>query len=166
MLAQESGAGSTVDARYRYTNYKDSDMFPTNSERTGSSYQVGISHQRPLTAIATVRGGYAFDMDRANSGDSWDYNGHQVSLGIKFPLPYDVQLDVSSDVHWRTYVGEGSYASYKRNDMSWTSNVMLVKVISSQCSVSAGFFVDRTYSNVPVFDYSRSITSLLFTMRF
>jgi tetratricopeptide (TPR) repeat protein len=166
VLTQESGAGTTVEARYRYTTYKNIELVPNNNERTGSNYQLGFTQQMPIKSIAVIRAGYSFDMDRADNGDSWDYNGHRVSVGVNFPLPYNVQLDLSSESHWRSYQGVGSYATYKRNDTSWTSNLMLNKVFSKQYSATAGIYADRTYSNVPEFDYTRYITSLLFNMRF
>lgn len=166
MLNHESGAVSSVEAGYRYTTYKNSDMFTTNSERTGSNYRLGVSHQIPVKSIAVVRGGYSFDMDRADNGDSWNYNGHRLSLGVNLPLPYNIQLDLSSDAHWRDYPGIGGFAPYKREDTSWTSNLMISKAFSRQYSATAGILVDRTYSNVPEFDYSRYITTLLFNMRF
>jgi tetratricopeptide (TPR) repeat protein len=165
-LNHVSGASSAVEARYRNTSYKNSDMFLTNSERSGSNYLLGFSHQMPLTSIAVVRAGYAFDMDRANSGDSWDYNGNRVSAGVNVPLPYAVKMDLSTDVHWRNYQGIGSYSISKRTDTSWTTNLMFNKALSQQYSVTAGFSVDRTYSNVPVFDYSRYLTTMIFNMRF
>ena len=168
LLTYESGASSTVEARYRYTTYKDSDAFVTNSERTGSNYLLGFSHQIPIKSIAVVRGGYTFDMDRARKGigNSWDYNGNKLSAGVNVPLPYEVQFDLSSDVQWRNYLEIGGYANYKRNDTAWTTNLTFYKPIGRNYSVTAGVYLDRTHSNVTVFDYFRSITSLLFNMRF
>ena len=64
LTVQEGNGFSTVlEYRYRYSHFMNTDIFTTNSFRTGSNNLVGITQNIPVRTSIAARVGYAHDVD-------------------------------------------------------------------------------------------------------
>lgn len=156
---------TTVDYRYRNTKYRNSDQFPTNTDRDGNNHQLGISHILPLSATAALWALYSYDGERTRKQE-WDYYGNRFLLGMRSLLPLDLVSDISAEAYLKDYRGIDPMFSATRHDAQYTLSLSVAKNFSERYSVSLSEVWSRNISNIPEFKYDRSITSLLLNAKF
>ena len=164
-LSQGKGVSTVIDYRYRYSHFMNSDLYTTNSFRTGSNNLIGITQNFPIGNSIAVKVGYAYDNDSTEK-DYWDYSGNKVFLGLRFSMPYRTLLDLYGEYYRTDYDGADPFSDKKRNDTSRTFSASLTKGFSDRYSVTLGQFYTKNSSNIDVYDYTRAITSLFLNVRF
>lgn len=164
-LIMKSGLGTTtLDYRYRNTSYRNSPLFLTNSDRTGDNHLMGITHIYPVTDSMAALAMYTYDIESTRVSE-WDYHGSRVLAGLRSVLPFGL-VGISGEVYWKDYGGIDPAFLDTRHDTQYTASLSLTSTFSARYNVTLSEVYSYNVSNIPEFEYKRSITSLLFNARF
>jgi hypothetical protein len=125
----------------------------------------GIMHKLGFTLFIDVpntqlrlRLGYAHRWNRTDvSGGLYDFDGDEVSVGASYPLPLDVELDVSWSRRWEEYAGLGPTPGTVRDDTTDMVSVLLTRPINEYLTVYARFDYIDADSNATLFDYKQEV---------
>jgi tetratricopeptide (TPR) repeat protein len=182
------GYHAFTQAQFRYQNkdFRDG-RFLQNSFRDGKNWLAGIT-QYFLFADNTgnFRLGYTFDSDRTGGGSpsvailgdqtnaDWAYNGHRVTAGLGLPAVLAYKVDFDFSYYRQNYDNPNSFApgvagdltTLKRRDNIYFFTGTISRDFTEWLTASAQYSYTREQSNIPVFDYNRSVTSLILTARF
>jgi len=130
-----------------------------------------------------ARLGYHYDTQRSDGSD-WDYNGHEVSLGVQTPLGAGLTLDVNGTYYRFDYQNINSFSccyqpdtrglgdldlandTQKRTDNRFTAGVALSRDFGPYVTLSAGYVHTSNQSNIPFFDYRRNLVTLAVSGRY
>jgi hypothetical protein len=166
-LVYSSGHGHTtsIDLRYRKTDYRNVSIFATNSNRTGHNWSGAVTHSIQVTPKRLVRVGYSYDVDHARTA-TWDGAGHKVSYETSYILPNDMLFNCYNEYYRKDYDGLYMSIGGKRHDSSYTSITTLTKYFNEKYGVSLRTLWSRNWSNVAAFDMSRAIHGILIDTRF
>jgi hypothetical protein len=156
---------TSIDLRYRKTDYRNVSIFATNSNRTGHNWSGAVTHSIQVTPKKLVRVGYSYDVDHART-DTWDGAGHKVSYETSYILPNDMLLNCYSEYYRKDYDGFYMSIGGQRHDSSYTSITTLTKYFNDKYGVSLRTLWSRNWSNVAAFDMSRAIHGILIDTRF
>ncbi len=158
------GKGFFVSVRYRYQrkDFRDSDLFMSNSERNGSNNLIGITQYIPLGSVASLKLGYAHDVDSADR-KYWSYRGDEADIDLNFDLGKKWALDLSGQYYRKDYREDYPGTTTRRDDKTTTYSINLTKTFDSKYDITAGWLHIRNESNINVFEYKRDI--LTFIMR-
>jgi tetratricopeptide (TPR) repeat protein len=124
---------------------------------------------------------YHYDTQR-NEGSDWDYNGHEVSLGVQTPLWAGITLDVQGAYYRFNYQSVNSFScctdtrgglgsldsndTQVRTDNRYTGGIALSRDVGPYLTLSAGYARTRNQSNLAFFDYRRNLVTLAVSGRF
>jgi len=128
-----------------------------------------------------ARLGYYYEVQRSEGSD-WDYNGHEVSLGVHTPLWAGISLDLNGTFNRFNYQNINSLSccidargglgvlddndTQRRTDNRWTAGVILSRDMGPYFTVSASFMHVSNPSNLAFFDYRRNIVTLAVSGRY
>jgi tetratricopeptide (TPR) repeat protein len=165
------GLNGQTDILYRFQSrdFRESDRFPNNDDRTGTNHAAGVSHGRSVFGWGLrVQAGYTFDLESAD-GDDWDYRGHRLDLGLMFPRFY-VDPSIKAELTIRNYDHPNSLSSDTppdhREDTVQVYTVTLQRPINRWLTGTAQYAVQMNSSNIEVYDYDRQIVSVSVTAGF
>jgi hypothetical protein len=124
---------------------------------------------------------YVYDTQRSDGSD-WDYNGHEVGLGVQTPLWAGITLDVHGSYYRFNYQSVNSFScctdargglgdlnldpaspsfdTQVRTDNRFTGGIALSRDVGPYVTLSAGYVHIRNHSNIAFFDYSRNLVTL------
>lgn len=159
------GQTTNVDFRYRSTEYENVSIFKNNSIRSGSNYSGAITHSIFFSPSTVVRVGYTGDVDKTRSS-LWDGVGHKVNFEGSLILGKSSMLDIYGEYYRKDYEGIYSSIGGKRHDDAWSGVVTTTTYFEDKYGVSLRCLYTRNISNVPAFNISRVIPSILFDVRF
>lgn len=158
-------AATTVEYRLRKSDYQNSALFPTNHDRQGLTHTITLDQQLRLSETFSLRFGYSFDKDQARV-TSWNSDTHRGNARLGILLPYSLLLDLSGEASGRRYQGIQSGTSAVRNETTIVGSTSLNWQMSSCCGVATGYHYTSNTSNIPGYEYTRGITSILLQGRF
>ncbi|MBI5042981.1 MAG: hypothetical protein HZC10_03950 [Nitrospirae bacterium] len=164
VISEGKGFYTTVEYRYRYRYFMDSSLFPSNSDRTGTTHLVGIAQDIPFKFVLTKLG-YSYDKDITKK-TYWDYDGHKGFINFRISLPYRILLDLYGEYYNRNYDGIDPFSGTKRKDNVYTYSASLTKELTDIFSITIGQLYIDNDSNITAYDYKRAITSLFVNARF
>lgn len=164
-LSAGKGCSTVLEYRYQYTHFMDTELFTTNSFRTGSNNMIGITQHIPLRTSIAAKVGYAHDINAADK-EYWDYNGDKFFAGLNFTLPYRLFLNLYGEHYSRDFDGTDPAFDSSRKDRNYTVSASLTKAYSNQISITLAQLYTKNNSNIDHYDYNRSITSLFLNVRF
>ena len=155
------GSGFFIVLRYQYQDkdFKDSDMFPNNSERDGFNNLGGISQYVPLTRLCLLGLHYTYDYDSA-AEKYWSYRGNAGHADLRFDLGKNWILDLYGQYYRKDYKADYPGTSTKRSDKMTTFYSNLTKTFASRFDITAGWTYVNNKSNIDVFEYDRNIATL------
>lgn len=187
-LSEGYHAFTQVQFRYQNKDFQHG-RFTSNSLRDGKNWLAGIT-QYVLFADNTgnFRLGYTFDTDRTGGGApstavlgeqtnaDWAYSGHRISAGVGLPaiMTFFNKVDLDFNYYRQIYANPNSFAegnagdltTFKRKDHIYSFTATIGRDFTEWLSLSVQYTYTRDQSNVSVFDYTRSVTSLILTGRF
>ena len=185
-LSEGYHAFTQVQLRYQGKDFKD-DRFRANSFRDGKNWLAGVN-QYFLFADNTgnFRMGYTYDTDRTGGGSpsfavlgtqtnaDWAYTGHRLSAGVGLPAVLTYKIDFDFNFYRQNYANPNSFAeglagdisTLKRRDKIFMYTATIGRDLTEWLSASFQYAYTRDQSNVPSFDYNRSVYSLMITGRF
>ncbi len=162
----ESPATATIlEYRYRKNRYMNSDFYRDNADRTGSNNMAGILQDLKLSDALRLKAGYFHDADSTRK-DFWDYRGDKVRAELGIIFPQSILLSVNGEYYKKQYRGFFPNTGEKRSDKIYTGSVSVTKLFSDRYSLTLGELYIRNKSNINLFDYKRSITSIFLNVRF
>lgn len=164
VIAGGNGFSTLIEYRFAKNNYSNSDLFPDNSDRTGSNNLVGITQTLPLHTMVIAKAGYYYDRDSTRK-DTWDYSGNKGFAALQFSPARNLRIDLYGEYYHKDYKGFQP-AGEKRKDKVYTVSVSATKRLSNRYSVTIGELYVRNKSNTPVFDYERAVASLFLNLSF
>jgi hypothetical protein len=165
VISEGRGFFTTIEYNYRNIHYQDSDLFEDNPDRTGFNNLIGISQEIPVSQIATFRIGYSHDQDNTRK-EYWAYRGDKGFGEIKLSLPYYIYTNLYGEYYHRDYKGQIPVVDEGRKDDVYTASISVSKALTKIFSITLGELYVKNSSNIDVFDYNRSITSLFLNARF
>jgi hypothetical protein len=128
-----------------------------------------------------VRLSYHYDTQRSEGSD-WDYNGHEVSLGVQAPLWAGITLDVRGSYYRFNYRHVNSFSccpndpqslgqlesndTQVRTDDRFTGGIALSRDVGPYLTFSTGYVYTRNQSNIAFFNYNRNLVTLAVSGRF
>jgi hypothetical protein len=161
VITLSEGKGFFTILRYRYQDkdFKDSDMFPDNSERDGLNNLAGISQYIPLTRLGLLGVHYTYDYDSA-AEKYWSYRGNAGHVDLRFDLGESWVLDLYGQYYRKDYQADYPGTSTTRVDKTTTFYSNLTKTFASRFDVTVGWMYVDNNSNIDVFEYDRNIATL------
>jgi len=165
ILTLSDSAASTFEYRFREAYYENSGLFPTNSDREGTAHLLTLGHHHKLSDTLDLRISYSFERELARI-NSWSSHSHHGSAGLAIALPYNLLLDISADALGRSYDSIQSDASEARSDTTLSAAASLTWQLNETLAISGGYHYTDNSSNISGYEYSRSITSIMFQGRY
>jgi hypothetical protein len=165
ILDEGRGFSSTLEYRYRKNHYMNAGLFTDNSDRSGHDNLIEITQIIPLHRLVRARASYSYDVD-STSEDFWHYSGNRVTAGLAFALPWKLLMNVDGEYYNTKYEGVSPMYGTRRKDEMYSASLSVTRPFCERYSVTAGQAYVRNKSNIDVFDYKRSITSLFLSVRF
>ncbi len=165
IISEGGGLSTIVEYRYRNSHFIDSDLFVSNSDRTGSNNLIGITQDIPVHPSILAKFGYSHDEDSTRK-DYWDYSGDKGFIGVKFNMPYRIFLDLYGEYYRKGYDGINPLSDSNRKDKTHTYSVSATKALTDRYSITIGQLYTRNESNITAYDYKRAITSIFLNARF
>lgn len=150
---------------YRYTTFKDSDLFPDNSQRSGPNNSFGVTQTIPVGRNVNAEIGYSVDKDLARE-EFWRYEGNKGYVTINAGLPLKFFLSLYGEYYRKKYEGINPFSDKPRRDEVQTYSVSVSKLLTDRVSIAIGETYVRNGSNIDVFEYKRSLTTLMVNVRF
>ncbi|MGE3542041.1 MAG: tetratricopeptide repeat protein [Candidatus Tectimicrobiota bacterium] len=119
---------------------------------------------------AAARISYYTDVSRS-AGTDWEYNGHQVGLGLSVPLHWSLRLAVDATYQQRHYLHTNSFHAETlgvrdladrraRRDDVYLGVVTVTRDLGRYLTVAAAFAYAANVSNIAFFDYRRHLATL------
>jgi len=158
---------TVIEYRYRDNDYKDTDNFGGNAERSGSNKMVGLTQHIPI--LPTLKTYLGFSQDEDDTQRSYlNYRGRKGKAEIHYDLPKNVLMTVKAEVYKRDFKGADPELGKKRKDKFYAVDVVFSKKIFKKLglTMNLGYFYSRNSSNADAFDFSRSVTSLFLNRSF
>jgi hypothetical protein len=184
-IRQTDKLSAVVSGFYRDNDFSNQFIAPGQKDvrdRDGWNTLVGFDQYLAFNQKQSLaRLSYYFGASR-NEGSDWEYNSHQVGLGLQFPLVWGFELNLDGLYRRRNYLDENSYSDEplgirtsddqtKRRDNRYVGSVRLQRLLGSplifsDTFISADFTHIRNDSNIDFFDYDRNIVALTLTVRY
>jgi tetratricopeptide (TPR) repeat protein len=163
---------SQVLGWYQYTDYYQQPPVPADNQ-DGYDLMAGLSHTfRFPGGQHYLRLGYQYDREVAK-GSNWTYWGNRFLVGFQYTLPWwGLRLRDDFDAHLRYYSNPHTYlpltqpGSVYRNDQELVNVVSIAKDFPGNLTVAVEYLWDRTFSNLPLYDFTRNVVSLSVSWRY
>jgi tetratricopeptide (TPR) repeat protein len=179
-LRQTAALFAVVSAQYLYSRFFDPTVTNANADvrdRDGWAVRVGMSQYMTFNHQQSyVRLSYHYEASR-NTGSDWEFDGHEVRLGLYQPLWVGLSLDAGGSFTYRDYLHVNSFDAPPlgeltaadqddRHDRRFTAVVTLSHALGPYLTVSGSFAHISNLSNIAFFDYRRNIWTLALNGRF
>ncbi|ETW95084.1 MAG: hypothetical protein ETSY1_32145 [Candidatus Entotheonella factor] len=145
--------------------------------RDGYVIRVGLRQTMQFNQNkSSVSLGYQYEGSR-NDGTDWEYDSHNLTLGLYTPLWWEIILYLDGAYHYRDYLHVNSYDQdtlgvltaadqRERLDNRFVGSVALVRRMGSFLTLSFSYVYTRNRSNLDFFDYRRNVMSVQLTGRY
>jgi tetratricopeptide (TPR) repeat protein len=170
-----------LHAQYQNKDFQHG-KFETNSVRDGKNWLAGFT-QYVLYAnrAGHIRLGYFFDTDRTGGGSpsapvapqttnaDWAYTGHRLTTGLGLPAVWTIKTDLSFDYYRQNYDNPNSFSADRRTarrDNIYIFTATASKELTSWLNLAFEYNYTRDQNNIQVFDYARSVYSLMLAGHF
>lgn len=152
--------------RFQSKDFLDSDQFPANSQRDGNNHLIGLTQFYFFAKEGNLRTGYSYDRD-STDGEDWDYQGHRLFVGLGLPPVIGVKLDLIAEFYPRAYENPHSLSPEgdKRDDRYQAYTLALTRDFTKHLALSFQYLYSKNDSNLPIFEYDRTIYSFTITGR-
>lgn len=154
----------SAEAIYEYKDLKywDSDLFKTNSIRSGHQNTVGLKQYLYLNRLAGDI--YYFgDFNRAEES-YWSFNGYRIGAELTYKILSPLYIYVSGEYNRRKYRDDFPDFQETRLDRMQQYSIRLTYLLSKRMAISLTESYIINDSNLILFDYKRNITGLFLTV--
>ena len=163
---------TTLLYRYQYQTFFREVGNSQENLRDGFNNMLGFVHAfRLANDKLLLRLGYQYDNENTE-GSAFAYSGNRLLTGGQLQLPWGkMTLRYDYDVHWRDYKNSQTTAQFtdreggltKRNDIQQTHLVQLTKPLPNNFAITAQYQGIRNQSDIPLYDYSKNVWTLIVT---
>ncbi|MCA9469997.1 MAG: hypothetical protein KC643_31750, partial [Nitrospira sp.] len=163
---------TTLLYRYQYQTFFREVGNSQGNLRDGFNNMLGFVHAfRLANDKLLLRLGYQYDNENTE-GSAFAYSGNRLLTGGQLQLPWGkMTLRYDYDVHWRDYKNSQTTAQFtdreggltKRNDIQQTHLVQLTKPLPNNFAITAQYQGIRNQSDIPLYDYSKNVWTLIVT---
>ncbi len=159
-LALMKGRRCYTEAIYEYRDHKywDTEIYRTNSERTGYLTSIGL-RQNFLSGRLKGKVYLFSDRDRTER-EYWDYDGYRFGAEVLYRVSSPLYLSLSGEFNRRRYRDDYPGYGERRLDRMQQYSLALTYLLSGRMSVSVTESYTVNDSNIGIFDYRRSITGV------
>jgi tetratricopeptide (TPR) repeat protein len=180
-IAESQSFFTQIQAKYQYQDYQP-DRFAFNPTRNGTNWLVGVTQFYLFAAnTGNVRLGYTFDANVTGGGSptavtpgtprnsDWSYKGHRFTVGVGLPPVLTIKADANFDYYLQQYDNANSFSlsgTTVRRDNIYIATGTLSRDLTANLSLAFQYNYTRDQNNIPVFDYNRSVFSLILAGRF
>ena len=175
LMWRQTDAGFAIaSVSYTRTDYRESlaeSEDPEVRDRDGSLVRAGmrqfvlLNHKKSSLELS-----YHYETSR-NDGTDWEYDSHNVGLGLQTPLWWKITLSLDGAYHRRDYLHVNSFDAdalgvlsaddqRKREDDRLIAAAALSRPIGSYLKLSLSYAHTRNRSNIDFFDYRRNVVSV------
>jgi tetratricopeptide (TPR) repeat protein len=161
----EEGMITALEYRFRNSTFKNSSLFPTNTERNGDTHSLILSHRQRMFENLTVRLAYTYERELTDV-TAWSSISHHGSAGLAVSLSNTLLLDLSADATAKKYDAVQTGATSLRSDTTLTGAASITWQAFEKVGVSVGYYHTENSSNVSDYEYTRGITSILLQGRY
>ena len=142
--------------------------FPQVEDRDAKNYMLGFLHLfRFQQDKHLIKFGFQQDYEYAD-GRHYTYQGQRIQAGAMYTLPWwSLRAKWDFDVHFRQYQNTNIFlpttrqASLKRRDEEVNNIMRLELPLPHRLTLSGEYQVTHNKSHLQVFDYSRSVLSVI-----
>lgn len=159
LIAEAGGFVTALDYRLSLNTFEDSDIFPSNSDRTGNTNNIGISQVIPLGKLKSKLG-YAFETATAEIAD-YEYTGHGGFLDLTFGLPQKITSDIYAEGLKKQYDDAAD-----RDDTTYILSLSLKRPLTSRTGLNLSVLYINNDSSIDAYSYTRTITGIFYTAGF
>ena len=144
-------------------DYWNSNEYPTNSDRSGSAVNAGVSHTQGLTKETSLVFEYSYEQESAEKA-WWDSTAHRLAATVRSAFGrYSVFASASAAD--RQYGASPSPAYPDRHDRRWDGTVGVFHDLSRNVRLSLADQYVVNDSNLDVYQYRRDILGLFVEIR-
>ncbi len=173
-IVHQPAFSTQLSYRLDHHVYKPISFFTKNEARTGTNHAMGATEYFYFNqGKQGARVGYIYDQESADgdaTNDDWDATGHQLLVGGQARFNGGWNADATGDYTRRDYKHINSFRRSgegpKRNDEIYSLGGRLSREFSKSMEIGLQYAYTRNDSNLAVFDYDRSIYSILLSGRF
>ncbi len=162
IIVMES-AGLSTEAIYEYKDHKywDTDMFRSNSIRTGYRNTAGL---RQNFGSGNLSGNIYFfsDFDKGQER-YWDFNGYRSGAELTSIIAASLYINVSGEYTERRYLDDYPLYQKRRLDRMQQYTARLTYFFSDRISASITDTYSVNNSNLGIYDYTRNIAGIFLT---
>jgi hypothetical protein len=172
---------TVASVRYRRSNFFNQ-FIPEEQEdvrdRDGWNVRAGFDQYLIFNQQRThARLSYCYEVSR-NTGSDWEYDSHQVGMGLHTPLPWGLTLDAEVSYRRRNYLHVNSFDAgeagilepgidtHARLDHHLTASLLLTRKLGTHLQLSVGFVHTNNTSTIDFFDYHRNVWTLALTGKY
>jgi len=158
-----------TELQYSFTSndFVNTPQFSNNNDRDGVNNRAGIAQSVVLNkTVRLLR--ILFDYDREFTGssatqDDWAYQGFKITGDMGLSIPMGLKLSFEGYYYLQNYDNPNTYSPSleKRTDHIQAYTVTVSKTFDKWATLSLQYLYDRNGSNIAVFDYDRSIVSII-----
>ncbi|MHB8880472.1 MAG: tetratricopeptide repeat protein [Thermodesulfovibrionales bacterium] len=164
-LSYGRGFQSELYYNFRYTEFKESELFEGNSDRSGQNHLFGVTQTIPIGGTIKGEVGYAFDRDLARD-DAWRYYGNKGFASLTIDLPHSILVGLYGEYYRKRYDGINPASDVARRDEAWTYSASATRFISETAGVTLAETYIHNNSNIDTYRYDRSLTTVVVHVRF
>lgn len=167
MLTEQQNHILEIYAGYANKHYSNAPLDPAESQ-TSEGFDSYLSWMWLLQKGAMVNLKYGISEDHAD-GNNWSNRAHRFTVNTIVPLRKQLRLQLGGEFTQQDYSNSSTLAIFnheKRSDRIYTGTVGLTWDVNKYLSILAQYTGTRNYSNLYLYDYSRSVYSVGLEFRY
>jgi hypothetical protein len=166
LLAEGKGFFTQLGYKFTDNDFKDSERFGTNSDRTGHVSTLSVTQFVPIRSPLNARLGYSYS--RSSTREPFQsYSGNQFFAHLTAKLPLKLTAGLYGEYLRKNYSREKFPDEDKfRKDSTGTYSASLSRELLSWLNMELSLSYVRNDSVLESYDYERTITSVLLKARY
>lgn len=160
----KKGFSTKLFYEYRAKTFWDTEVSSDSLNRKADNNLIGIKQDITLGKNISFDVLYSYDRNSAKA-DYWTYNGNQIAGSLNYTDP-KWRLDLKADYYDKLYKGLYPTLLVKRHDRTETYTVSVTRSLTQKLLLNLTQVFIRNSSNIGLYDYDRSITSLFLIAMF
>jgi len=158
------GERFSTTGSYEYANvrYWDTDLFPSNEDRSGHRNTVECRQRFETERVDFDLVGSG-DLERARRG-FWSYNGFRLGAASGIRLLPSLHLGLDAGYTERRYRADDPTANRGRHDRAFDGTVMITYLLTDKIGITVSNNTTVNDSNISRYKYQRNVTGIFVTV--
>jgi hypothetical protein len=165
IIPEGDGLMTILTYNFKHTNYENSPLFLTNSQKTGYTHIFGIVQTAKLGEMGKAKLGYVYAKNSAKE-DFRQYSSNKAFLEYNFDLSGDLSFGIYASYDRRKYDEIKGFDPEKREDDSYKALLNIEKQFNSYVGLMFSQSYIHNKANMDNYTYDRAITGLDLKVRF